>query len=97
MNLFYCFENRFHVVASRYRNLGSFLNHSRISPNVSVEWYVWGGAILANLCANRQIEKGEQLCYNYGDAWFDCRMMRAEERDLLGDSAPLQLPAYLKF
>ena len=24
MNLFYCFENRFHVVASRYRNLGSF-------------------------------------------------------------------------
>jgi hypothetical protein len=88
--------SNFHVNAEHLRNIGPFLNHSRFSANVVVEWFVWGGCILSALCAKRDIVRGEQLCYNYGDAWFDCRGMRGEERDMLGDSAPLQLPGFLR-
>eukprot|EP01108_Squamamoeba_japonica_P001804 TRINITY_DN1808_c0_g1_i2.p1 TRINITY_DN1808_c0_g1~~TRINITY_DN1808_c0_g1_i2.p1 ORF type:complete len:373 (-),score=87.17 TRINITY_DN1808_c0_g1_i2:72-1190(-) len=83
----------FHVDGEHWRNVTPLINHSR-TTNLRGEWLLFGGFIQFVLFAAREIEKGEQLCYSYGDSW--CRVRGIDERDLLGDSAPLSLPGFLK-
>ena len=84
---------QFHTDGEKVRNIGPLLNHSR-NCNCDGEWIFWHGFIIYALFADRDIDKGEQLVYSYGKHW--CQLRGIDERELLTDSAPLSLPAFLR-
>ena len=58
------------VIDAKYKgNFTRFINHS-IRPNLSAKWIVQDGVYHIILVANRAIDKGEQLTYDYGIGYW---------------------------
>ena len=57
-----------------------FINHSRRRPNlVACVAYWWFGPLgIVYFCATRDIRRGDELFFDYGDEYWDVRVKRAD-------------------
>lgn len=75
---FYCFEyaigskSPFVIDAQQKGNYTRFINHSN-APNVEPVSVYLNGAMHVILIAQKPIQKGEQLCYHYGEDYWSKR------------------------
>lgn len=55
------------VDATKSGRIGRLINHSRLSPNLRTRLFSVDGVPRLGLCAIKDIEKGTELHYDYGE------------------------------
>jgi len=81
--------------ATKYRNLGGFINHSSTSPNAEITCIFDFGVEQTVVIATTDIKRGDQIFIDYSQNYFD-EQQKSEFVEMAGtDGFPAKLPEHI--